>query len=93
MSLLTPMLQLSFSTFTTGPVSSELPVDSLLVWAFRITFILLSLMLVIFSFVVIRQIKVMNETVTTVLGPIFRIISIAFFCVSILIALAAVTSL
>lgn len=93
MSLFTPLLQLSFSTFNTGSVSSDLPVDSLLVWAFRITFILLALMLVIFSFVMIRQIKVMNETVTTTLGPIFRIISIAFFCISVLIALVAITSL
>lgn len=93
MSLLTPLLQLSFTTLNAGTISAGTEISSVVVWSFKITYILLAIMLIIFSFVVVRQVKVMNETVTTVLGPIFRIVSIVLFIISVCIALATIASL
>lgn len=92
MSLLTPLLQLSFSAINDGSFST-IPVGSLMAITFRITYILLSFMLNIFAFVVIRQVKVMNDTVTTVLGPILHLISIIFFAFTVFLSVLAVTRL
>jgi len=92
MTMLTPLLQFTFSTINPGQMT-EIPVNDLLAMAFRFTYIALSLMVIIFAFVVIRQVKVMNDTVNTILGPILRIVSIVFFAFTIFLAFLALTRL
>lgn len=81
----------------TGPVLTIMPeavdVNGVLLWSFKALFIALSVFFVIFSFVVIRQVKIMNDTVTTRLGPLLRVASIGLFILSVIIMLAAFTRL
>lgn len=88
-----------FSLFQFGlpMIGQEIPdsfeVGSILLWSFKALFIILSILFSIFSFVVIRQIKVMNDTVTTALGPILQILSYVVFAFSIILIFASLTYL
>ena len=88
---------ISLFQFGLPMIGQEIPesfaVDSVLLWSFKALFIVLSILFSIFSFVVIRQIKVMNETVTTGLGPMLQILSYVVFAFSIVLIIAAFTQL
>ncbi len=82
------LLQLGFP-INNQNLDTNVNVDDALLLSFKLLYIVLAFLFVIFAFVVIRQINVMNDTVTTKLGPILQIVSYLVFGLSIILLLAA----
>lgn len=74
-------------------IPNSVEVGTVLLWSFKALFVVLSILFSIFSFVVIRQIKVMNDTVTTALGPLLQILSYGVFLFSLALVVGAITLL
>jgi len=87
------LFQLNLQFIDMMSPDQTLGVDTVMLWSFKLLFIVLAILFVIISFVSIRQVKVMNDTVSTVLGPLLRIITIGIFILSIVLLIAAFTLL
>lgn len=66
------LLQLQLNS--NQPIADQLATSSFILTLFKFLFIISAILYVIFSFVVVRQIALMKQTVVTALSPVLQII-------------------
>ena len=64
--------------------------DSIAMTVAKIAFILVAIMYVVYGVVIVRQVKIMNETVTTTLGPILQLVAWLHLALTIIFALGVI---